>query len=134
MFEKQKFLGEETYLEIARELGIPEQEVLKVLDEKRYEDRIQAETAEMSATGARGTPTSFVNGHYLRGAQPYEKFKAAVDQALAKGNLGKDSYPTDIPPPPPPPPERVGKIPAGDAPILGARDAPVTVVIYSEFQ
>jgi len=108
--------------------------VKRILAEKAYEDRIKAESEEMSATGARGAPASFINGHYLRGAQPYEKFKAAVDQALAKGNLGKDSYPTDIPPQPPPPPEQVGEIPAGDAPILGARDAPVTVVTYSDFQ
>jgi len=85
----------------------------------------------MNATGARGTPTSFVNGHYLRGAQPYEKFKAAVDQALAKGNLGKDSYPTDIPPPPR---AYVGDIPVGEAPVLGPKDAPVTIVLYSDYQ
>jgi protein-disulfide isomerase len=34
---------------------------------------------------ARGTPTFFVNGRMLSGAQPYDKFKEIIDQELAGG-------------------------------------------------
>jgi protein-disulfide isomerase len=34
------------------------------------------------AVGATGTPASFVNGKYLRGAQPFPSFKKLVDEAL----------------------------------------------------
>ena len=134
LFENVKDLGLDRYLEIAKEQGIPEADVRRVIEEKAYEDRINAEMKEMAGAGARGTPASFVNGHYVRGAQPYEKFKEAVDKALARGNLGKDSYISDIPPPKPPPAPFVGEIDVGDAPVLGPADAPVTIVLYSDFQ
>jgi protein-disulfide isomerase len=34
---------------------------------------------------ARGTPTFFINGRLLAGAQPYDKFKEVIDQELAGG-------------------------------------------------
>ena len=43
-------------------------------------DRDQAEAAKV---GVDGTPTFFVNGTPLIGAQPIEAFTAAIDKALA---------------------------------------------------
>jgi protein-disulfide isomerase len=43
-------------------------------------DRDQAEAAK---AGVDGTPTFFVNGAPLVGAQPLEAFTAAIDKALA---------------------------------------------------
>jgi protein-disulfide isomerase len=38
----------------------------------------------VSKAGARiGTPSFFINGKLLQGAQPYPAFKAAIDKALA---------------------------------------------------
>jgi len=34
--------------------------------------------------GARGTPTFFVNGRMLAGAQPFEVFQAAIEEAMAQ--------------------------------------------------
>jgi protein-disulfide isomerase len=34
--------------------------------------------------GVSGTPAFFINGIFLNGAQPYEKFKAIIDRELAK--------------------------------------------------
>jgi protein-disulfide isomerase len=121
-------------LKIAAEHGIPADKVKKVLADKAYEERLDKETKEALAVGARGTPASFVNGIYVRGAQPFDKFKEVVEKALAAGNLGKDAYASRVPPPPPPPPAHVGEVPIGPSPVRGPRDAPVNVVVYSEFQ
>ena len=48
--------------------------------------RINADRQEGNRLGVRGTPTFFVNGQQLVGAQPYEAFKAAIDAALAGRN------------------------------------------------
>jgi protein-disulfide isomerase len=34
--------------------------------------------------GATGTPSTFVNGRFLSGAQPYEAFKKVIDEEIAK--------------------------------------------------
>ena len=38
-----------------------------------------------TSNDARGTPTFFINGRMLSGAQPYDKFKEVIDQELAGG-------------------------------------------------
>jgi protein-disulfide isomerase len=46
--------------------------------------RIDADLAAGAVAGVTSTPTFFVNGIKLTGAQPYPAFKAALDQALSK--------------------------------------------------
>ena len=87
LFENQRGLGEELYLKLAAEHGIPADEVKKILADQAYEERIKAEMAEAEGYKVRGTPHSFVNGKRVKGAQPYEKFKEAVDEALEKKGL-----------------------------------------------
>ena len=43
---------------------------------------IQKDQADGAAVGVTGTPAFFINGVFLNGAQPYEKFKAIVDADL----------------------------------------------------
>ncbi len=45
------------------------------------QDREQA-----SQVGVTGTPAFFINGRFLSGAQPIDKFKKLIDEELAKAN------------------------------------------------
>ena len=56
------------------------------LRDEKITARINADRQEGNRLGVRGTPTFFVNGQQLVGAQPYEAFKAAIDAALAGRN------------------------------------------------
>jgi protein-disulfide isomerase len=47
---------------------------------------IQKEQKELSAVGVRGTPAFYINGRYLSGAQPIDRFKAVIDEELKKAN------------------------------------------------
>ena len=40
--------------------------------------------AQAKELGASGTPSFFINGRKLRGAQPFESFKKLIDEELAK--------------------------------------------------
>lgn len=82
IFENPRQLGEEDLRARARALD---------LDMDRFEeDFASEETAKIIATdqaearrlGATGTPAFFINGRLLSGAQPYEAFKARVDEEL----------------------------------------------------
>ena len=105
--------------------------------------------------GARGTPNFFINGRKLRGAQPFEAFKAMIDEEIKKADaklkrrrtprgqlyaaLTKDGLDKAAPPPrrSPGAPDAEHALPAPTAkgaPSKGAKDALVTIVQYSDFQ
>jgi protein-disulfide isomerase len=44
---------------------------------------VKKDEAEGQAAGVTGTPAFFINGVFINGAQPYEKFKAIIDRELA---------------------------------------------------
>ncbi len=50
------------------------------------ESKITADYSDGQKAGVTGTPSFFVNGNLLVGAQPYSTFQTAIDQALSKTN------------------------------------------------
>ena len=44
---------------------------------------MQQDVEEGQGVGVTGTPAFFINGRFLNGAQPYEKFQAIIDEELA---------------------------------------------------
>ena len=54
-----------------------------ILDSPRAQAVLDRDQAEAAKAGVDGTPTFFVNGAPLVGAQPLEAFTAAIDKALA---------------------------------------------------
>ena len=87
LLDHQEALASDHLLDHARQLG---------LDVDRFADDLRArvgsahiaddvDSADLS--GVTGTPTFFINGTRLVGAQPFEAFKAAIDKEL-KGSKG----------------------------------------------
>lgn len=68
----------------ARELGLDVTAFARCLDSGKYRQKVEDETELGSLLGARGTPTFFLNGQMLIGAQPFEVFQAAIEEELAK--------------------------------------------------
>ena len=79
---------EAIFSDFATELGLDLNRFKATMKADTTKKRIEAETREVVAVGAGGTPASFVNGRYIRGAAPVESFQALVDEAL-KGGAGK---------------------------------------------
>ena len=57
--------------------------------EPRFDAVVQRDLAEGIRVQVDGTPTFFVNGHRLVGAQPFEAFVKAIDRELAKRHGGR---------------------------------------------
>lgn len=70
----------------ARELGLDAGAFTQCLDSGKYRQKVEDETKLGLQLGARGTPTFFLNGRMLPGAQPFEVFQAAIEEALAKAS------------------------------------------------
>jgi len=83
MFASESGLGSEMYLQSAKELGLDLEKFSECVSSRRYEDEVTADYEYAANLGIRSTPTFFINGLALIGAQPYEVFQTVIDQELA---------------------------------------------------
>lgn len=72
------------FKEYAGTLGLDTGSFSSCLDSDKYKADIDKDIAEGQAVGVSGTPTSYINGTQIVGAQPYAAFKTLIDQELAK--------------------------------------------------
>lgn len=70
--------------QIAGTLGMDPNQFQSCLSATSDQKNIDADMADAQKAGVNGTPTFFVNGTPLVGAQPYSAFKTIIDQELAK--------------------------------------------------
>ncbi|HBX68198.1 MAG TPA: hypothetical protein DEH25_02100 [Chloroflexi bacterium] len=88
LFAMKLNLGKTTYQTYAEELGLDMPAFNECLDSGRYVDEVEADYQYAANLGIRSTPTFFVNGIPVVGAQPFDMFKSLIDQELA-GELPK---------------------------------------------
>lgn len=72
------------YLNYAANLGLNVNNFSICLNNETYKDEIQKDTADGSKAGVNGTPSFYINGKQIVGAQPYDVFKTAIDAELNK--------------------------------------------------
>ena len=53
-------------------------------DNKKTLEKVKADAAEGAAVGVTGTPAFIINGRKISGAQPFQNFKAVIDDELAR--------------------------------------------------
>ncbi len=53
-------------------------------DNKKTLDKVKADMQEGQSVGVNGTPAFVINGRLISGAQPFENFKAVIDDELAR--------------------------------------------------
>ena len=87
LFDNNATLGTATtakYVEWATDLGLNASQFEKCLTSEKYAENVDGDTAAATAAGASGTPTFYINGQQLVGAQPFASFQAIIDAKLAK--------------------------------------------------
>ena len=83
LFKKQGQLSPALYDELARKLGLDLDRFHASIQAHKSAAHIQADMAAGRAVGAEGTPTFFINGKKLVGAQPLDAFRQLIDAELA---------------------------------------------------
>jgi protein-disulfide isomerase len=68
--------------EIARSGGIDVAKLTECLEGRKALDAVKADESEATVLGVNSTPTFFINGRRLSGAQTPESFKQMIDQEL----------------------------------------------------
>jgi len=75
----------------ARSMNLDGAKFDKCLDSGAQAAGIQKDQAEGAKLGLTGTPTFFINGHFISGNASYEALQSLVDQELASGRVAKAS-------------------------------------------
>jgi len=83
LFENQDKLGIELYLRIASDLGLESAAFENCLNSLKYKNVVQTDLDFALNLGVNSTPTFFINGLVVVGAQPLEVFKQVIDKELA---------------------------------------------------
>ncbi|HEY1955631.1 MAG TPA: thioredoxin domain-containing protein [Polyangiaceae bacterium] len=152
-FGDQKDLSRASYDSWAKELGVDMAKFDAGLDAHTWAKKVDEDNDLGHKVGVNGTPASFVNGVDVSGAQPFEKFKAVIDQELQKAQAklaagtakdkiydvmsseNKKNAPAakedegekeDT--------KTVFKVPLDKSPARGGANALVTIVEFSDFQ
>lgn len=84
LFEAQPRFERDDLIRYATEVGLAVEPFTRCLDARTFAAAVEADLTQGRALGVRGTPTFFVNGQMLVGAQPVDAFRRAVDDALTR--------------------------------------------------
>jgi protein-disulfide isomerase len=152
LFADPKALGPEAFTRYAREIGLDVRRFEQAVAARRGEARIQEDQKLAAQVGASGTPTMFFNCRQVVGAQPYERLRVVAEEELKKADQllggqrpGPGAYerlckanlsaaPAAAPAPAARPAQTGAIDVRPDDPVRGNPRAPVTVVVFSDFQ
>jgi len=83
LFSQEYGLNRDAYIQYAAELELDLDAFTGCIDSDIFDDFIQQDIDFSVNLGIRSTPTFFINGLAIVGAQPLDVFKQVIDQELA---------------------------------------------------
>jgi protein-disulfide isomerase len=128
-------VAQQVFDELAGQLELDVPEFSQCVQERRYDDLVQANIDEAVSFGVQGTPYFFIDGFPINGAQPYELFEFAVGRA-EEGTLAEAYQPQEQQQQqqqPPPQPTNV-EVDITGSYSIGDPNAPITIVEFTDFQ
>lgn len=158
LYENTQALERPNLERFAAQLGLDVPRFVRALDDHTHRARIEEDMELGRALGATGTPTFFINGVELVGAQPYEEFHRLIErerdraaELLRRGVAPEAIYDlvtrdgltraaagahaaAPAPQRPQLDPHAIYAVPVTSQPTLGDADALVTVVVFSDFE
>ena len=84
MFANIRALGVPALKQTARGLGLDGAAFDQCLDSGKHAARVREGYELGEKMGVNSTPTIYINGRALVGAQPFEAFKKVIDEELAR--------------------------------------------------
>ena len=133
-----------SFTELAADLGLDESELISCIDLGEQRERVLANQRESLSLGVSSTPTFYINGYPMRGAQPFEVFEAVIElaendeleavlEAQARQAYEQAQAQATQPQAPQPPSGPVD-VPIENSFAIGDPNAPITIVEYTDFQ
>lgn len=86
LFESKLGMGADAFKAYAAELGLDTATFNECLDSRKYKDFVKEDMAYAASIGVQSTPTFYINGKPVIGAQPLAVFEQIIQAELAKLN------------------------------------------------
>jgi protein-disulfide isomerase len=83
LFTNQDLLGDEFYVQVATDLSLDVTAFNQCRESHKYQAQIQTDMDFAIGLGVQSTPTFFINGLAMVGAQPLTSFTQLIDKELA---------------------------------------------------
>lgn len=84
IFENQKAIGITELKKYAKDLGLDVKKFNECLESGKMAAKVQNDFKEGGKYGVSGTPSFFINGVKVDGAQPYSEFEKVIEKELKK--------------------------------------------------
>ena len=84
LFANQRAFEVDQLKKYAADLGLNASTFGSCLDSGKHAGRVQAGLQEATRLGLSSTPSIFINGRLVMGAQPFEAFQAVIDDELRR--------------------------------------------------
>lgn len=84
LFANYRTLSVDNLKQYAADEGLDTGAFNECLDSGKYADEVKKDMADGQAAGVSGTPSFFINGIKLVGAQPFSQFQPIIEAELAK--------------------------------------------------
>lgn len=129
------------FVGLAEELSLDGDALRSCINLGEQRDNVLANQQEALAMGINSTPTFYINGYPLRGAQTYDVFSAVAElvengelEAVLEAQMRQAYEQAQAQAAQPQPPSGPVEIPIADAYAIGDPNAPVTIVEYTDYQ
>lgn len=83
LFEQSPKAADDDLKSYAEQVGLDSKKFSSCLFRSVHHETVQRDLDEGNRLGLEGTPAFFINGRFINGAQPLEKFVQIIDQELA---------------------------------------------------
>ena len=91
LFRDQKKLDPDNLRQTAANVGLDRNKFNACFTEDKHDAGIRQDMAEGNSLGVTGTPTFFINGRELVGAQPAPKFNEVINEEIARAKVSSNS-------------------------------------------
>jgi protein-disulfide isomerase len=87
LFDKQDAIPTANFADHAKALGLDVATFQACIDARKHREKVERNYDAGVKAGVSGTPAFFINGRLLSGGQPFEAFKAVIDEELERLGL-----------------------------------------------
>ncbi|MGA1359875.1 MAG: DsbA family protein [Gemmatimonadaceae bacterium] len=91
LFANQQALSDEELAAHAKAVGVDVADFAKAMRQPEVSARIEADVKLAQDLGLQGTPTVYINGIQMMGAQPYEAFAEIINAQLVQAGALRDA-------------------------------------------